>query len=431
MKKVKIQFADTGTNGIIEKFILEILAKKWDVEISTTPDYLFCGDFFTYEFLQYDCIKIYVCGENEYPNFNLYDYVIGLNHFTFGDRYIRWPFYLWRDGTRKEFLMACHKQTKRTPKKKFCNFVVSNGDNADPYREELFRHLNEYKKVDSGGRYLNNLGYCVEDKLRFIQDYKFTLACENSAQKGYITEKIVEAWAAGTVPIYWGAPDICEEFNEKAFINCMAYKNIDDVVKRVKEIDSDDKKYLEILQEPIMTFNSNAQKFVDDTFLLDFLTNIFEKPQKEAVKVVKTARNSVINHEMKNLIKYDEYYKLQLIWCENKKKGKCLIDFPAIKNAQKISVYGFGVLGQQLIDELTENQKNIQMIIDQHAKSTEYKEIPIYSLKNLGKEMEKTDLIILTVKDDNQLIKNEIQKYFPLTKILDLKHIVFSIINCT
>lgn len=241
---LRIGFADIGNNGVIKKFILQVLSKRWQVEICEKPDYLFCGDFFTYEFLEYDCIKIYISAENEFPNFNLYDYVLGNIDFHFEDRFIRWSFYLWRDGSRRKFELACQKHInvkEGDAKRKFCNFIVSNGGNADSYRTKLFEKLNEYKKVDSGGRYLNNLGYIVDDKLKFVSDYKFSITCENSMQRGHITEKIIEAWASGTIPIYWGDVDISDEFNEKAFINCMKYEKIEDVIEYVKEIDNDEK----------------------------------------------------------------------------------------------------------------------------------------------------------------------------------------------
>lgn len=426
MRKIKINFADTGGRGVLERFVLEVVEKQWDVEISNEPDYLFCGDFMTYEFLQYDCIKIYISGENEYPNFNLYDYAIGVNQFVFDDRYIRWPFYLWRDGTRKGFSMACrkHMQTKRKEQRKFCNFIVSNGNNADPYREEAFRQINLYKKVDSGGQYLNNIGYCVADKLQFMQGYKFTLACENSSQKGYITEKIVEAWAANTVPIYWGAPDIAEEFNENAFINCMAYRNIYEVIEKIKEIDCDDTKYLEILNEPIISMQSNAMKFMDDARLLEFFSNIFDKAKEEAFKIKRVARNMCIDCEIKRLVKNDEYYSLQVIWNENKKKGKKIINCPDIKNVGEIAVYGLGVLGQKLVDELKNDNKKIRMIIDQNDNRNMYEGVPIYTLKTVNGGQNKIDLIILTVKDDSQHIEKDIQKVFPKTKVIHIKQII-------
>ena len=43
-----------------------------------------------------------------------------------------------------------------------------------------------------------------------MTDYKFTLALENSLLPHYMTEKIWEPLAAGSVPVYFGAPNARE-----------------------------------------------------------------------------------------------------------------------------------------------------------------------------------------------------------------------------
>lgn len=428
MKKLKIQFADVGNNGNVNRLIEGILSKEWEFELCKDPDYLFCGDYYTYEFLNYDCIKILVNGENEYPNLNTYDYTIGTNDFQFRDRYIRWPFYLWRDGTRKEFDMACQKHKNiKTGTRKFCNFVVSNGQNADLYRTELFEQLNKYKRVDSGGRYLNNLGYFVGDKLSFMRDYKFTIACENSTQKGYITEKIVEAWASGTIPIYWGGVDIADEFNEKAFINCMNCRNIEEVVEKVKEIDQSEELYFEMLREPILSSSSNAVKFLDDTPLIDFFRNIFEQPKEQARRIARAARST--DDTLRNLLKINEYYKILDRWNNNEEKGQHLADIQIVKQAERIVVYGLGVLGKRLVKELTEWNKTVEYIIDRNDALVSYRGINICSLQNINlleleKKNKKQDLIIITVRDGERKIEREIYDVFPCAEIVNLKTLI-------
>ncbi len=46
------------------------------------------------------------------------------------------------------------------------------------------------------------------DKIAVASRYRYALVMENQRQPGYITEKLLDAVAAGCVPIYWGAPDI-------------------------------------------------------------------------------------------------------------------------------------------------------------------------------------------------------------------------------
>lgn len=48
----------------------------------------------------------------------------------------------------------------------------------------------------------------VESKYEKLSEYDFAICFENQALSGYITEKIFDCLAVGTVPIYLGAPEI-------------------------------------------------------------------------------------------------------------------------------------------------------------------------------------------------------------------------------
>lgn len=135
-------------------------------------------------------------------------------------------------------------------KKKFCNMVVSN-PKRDKVFEEFFYKLSEYKRVDSGGRYLNNIGGPVSAKLDFIRDYKFTMAFENRSYPGYTTEKILDPMLAGSIPVYWGNPNISDEFNPESFINLHDFATLDDAVRRTIEIDQDDELYRRMISAPV------------------------------------------------------------------------------------------------------------------------------------------------------------------------------------
>jgi alpha(1,3/1,4) fucosyltransferase len=53
--------------------------------------------------------------------------------------------------------------------------------------------------------------------------YRFALCFENSVLKGWITEKLFDCFFAGTVPIYWGAPDIVDWVPADCFIDRRAF----------------------------------------------------------------------------------------------------------------------------------------------------------------------------------------------------------------
>lgn len=58
-----------------------------------------------------------------------------------------------------------------------------------------------------------------ESKWEVLSRYRFSLCFENMPMTGYITEKIFDCLYAGTVPVYWGAPDIESFIPTEAFVD--------------------------------------------------------------------------------------------------------------------------------------------------------------------------------------------------------------------
>ena len=133
-----------------------------------------------------------------------------------------------------------------------------------------------------GGGFLNNIGYNVENKTEFEKKFKFSIACENSSYRGYTTEKILHAYQAYCVPIYWGNPDIGAELNEKAFINVHSYDSLDEVVEKVKYLDNNDEEYIKMLKEPF--FIKQYEPSVQVKNISDFLYNIFDSPLNASLR---------------------------------------------------------------------------------------------------------------------------------------------------
>ena len=55
-------------------------------------------------------------------------------------------------------------------------------------------------------------------KMEVLRRYRYALVMENQRQPGYVSEKLLDAVIAGTVPIYWGAPDINDLPGHEAII---------------------------------------------------------------------------------------------------------------------------------------------------------------------------------------------------------------------
>jgi len=140
-------------------------------------------------------------------------------------------------------------------KNRFCAFVVSNGTVTE--RNAIFTELSKYKRVDSAGKFMNNLGYVLADtfaeKVNFLKNYKFCICYENKSISGYTTEKILHALVAGCVPIYWGDPHVTDHFNKDAFINANNMKDIDQIIDKIIEIDTNNDVYNKMIEAPILT----------------------------------------------------------------------------------------------------------------------------------------------------------------------------------
>ncbi len=318
MKKIKVKYCpyndtDHTTPQTFSNFIHNILSKYYAVEISEHPDYIFFHETST-DYLNYDCIRINYTGENISANFNLTDYALGFDYLSFGDRYYRLPIYLVAAFYQKEELelgknidlMVPPPFSKEDLAKKtdFCSFVYSNY-RADNNRKNFFDKLNSYKKVNSGGGYLNNIGYKTENKLGFESKHKFSIAFENSSRAGYTTEKIVCSLMAKTIPIYWGNPEIDKEFNNKRFINCHDYDSFDKVIERIKEIDNNDELYLRIINEPVFAKDFSPKKILSG--FENFLKNIFDQPvEKSSRRTINQIRAFELESNERLIYKYNK-----------------------------------------------------------------------------------------------------------------------------
>jgi alpha(1,3/1,4) fucosyltransferase len=60
----------------------------------------------------------------------------------------------------------------------------------------------------------------------------------------------MEPMTVNSIPIYWGNPQIGSEFNCESFINFYDFKNEDDMIDYIIELDKDDKKYIQKLNQP-------------------------------------------------------------------------------------------------------------------------------------------------------------------------------------
>ena len=99
-------------------------------------------------------------------------------------------------------------------------------------------------------------GY-VQDKIETISHSKFTLAFENARFDDYVTEKIFDAMAAGSVPVYSGAPNITDYVPKECFIDYHKFNDFEKLYHFLKSMNDETyNSYLKCIQN----FMTNPKK---------------------------------------------------------------------------------------------------------------------------------------------------------------------------
>jgi len=139
-------------------------------------------------------------------------------------------------------------------------------------RDSYVAELMKYVRLDSYGTCLNNKKlpekYRIEKVLddlyddtfmKFVAQYKFTIAIENSVCNDYITEKLWRPLIAGSVPIYLGSPTVMDWLpNNNSAILINDFKNIKDLADYIYHLNSDDNLYEKYMQHKL-SLNENTK----------------------------------------------------------------------------------------------------------------------------------------------------------------------------
>jgi hypothetical protein len=90
-------------------------------------------------------------------------------------------------------------------------------------RESVVRNLTQMMRVDSLSQCLHTAeppsNLSMTDKMAVQKEYLFHLAFENTCEDDYITEKLWGTFASGTVPVYYGAPNVKDHVPPNSIIS--------------------------------------------------------------------------------------------------------------------------------------------------------------------------------------------------------------------
>ena len=219
------------------------------------------------------------------PDMNIFDYAITYDDsMTYEDRVCHRPFSMFVAGGSKILHgnQMSHEEAQREyDRRKFCNFIYSNSK-AFHARDKLYYEISNYKRIDSLGKHLNNMKNNPDresdnwfaSSVDVKHEYRFSICAENGRMSGYTSEKIISAFLAGSVPIYWGNPNVVKEFNPKAFVNC---NDTVGVLEKIRKIDENRDMWVEMASAQWQTDEQRIALCEQEKKYIDFINHIFDQ----------------------------------------------------------------------------------------------------------------------------------------------------------
>ncbi len=167
-------------------------------------------------------------------------------------------------------------------KKRFCTMITRKLESSHPKelyseRRRVVRFFEDKKwEFDLYGhnwskkKYKNYRG-AVADKIEVMRHYKFAICYENMRDvKGYITEKIFDCFAAGVVPVYWGASNVTDYIPPDCFIDRRMFKDHEEMYQFLKRMsESEYEEYQRNIREFLKS--EAAQRFSPEQLAKTFL----------------------------------------------------------------------------------------------------------------------------------------------------------------
>jgi len=138
----------------------------------------------------------------------------------------------------------------------FCATVIRN---PEPVRMRAMEALAQVGKVDIFGPHS---GRKLTSKTELEGQYRFIMAFENDLFPGYVTEKPIEAWAMGSIPLWYGL-DKAKSLNPEALINAADHPTLIDFARAVSELEENPESWKQIYERPLLSSEPNIEKLID------------------------------------------------------------------------------------------------------------------------------------------------------------------------
>lgn len=203
-------------------------------------------------------------------NNHLYDAIFGCIENNPAKREIKYPLYRFLNNLElsESLFNETNQYVKETNPfdKKYCTLIARH--DMGNTRFPIYQIMNQIAQIDCPSALLNNMpNSYLEEKglIPFLKEYLFNICFENfnNSHKGYITEKLMNACLAGTIPIYNGELDELDEqiFNKKRIL-FVDKNNYDLFIKEFLDLLNNPNKLLEFYKQDV--FMSNAYKILEE-----------------------------------------------------------------------------------------------------------------------------------------------------------------------
>jgi len=271
MTKIKFECWWTSTESInqrmLDQFIFEEDLEKYEI-VNSNPDYTIVFGRTNWDDLETPkektfyfsqeplwspnqpkdhihnyCSKIFISDRRDYPNRE--EYIETFIPMLYAGR--------GENDTRPEWDWSKKIKNKSFNKNKNLSIIVTkNGTQhsnqiSNPetstinytLRTDLGIELSKNKNIDVYGTFWDNNGDNIKgeiwNKHIGLDEYKFSIACENSIQKNYVSEKFWDVVLTETIPIYLGCNNIDEFIPENCYIS-LNNKSMEEMIESINDV---------------------------------------------------------------------------------------------------------------------------------------------------------------------------------------------------
>lgn len=149
-----------------------------------------------------------------------------------------------------------HKKTKNIS-------IISSNKTFLPGHKLRHEVISKISNIGVYGRGYNE----IPTKLDGLRDYKFSIAIENDKIDYYFTEKLIDCFVTGTIPIYWGCPSIGDFFDINGILTFNTIEELENIINNLGD------EYEKRFDSVIKNYELSKKYLIADDIIYEKLKN--------------------------------------------------------------------------------------------------------------------------------------------------------------